>query len=1037
VSAGFLMMVRYFKKFGFLLICFFFVFKYASSGFCFSNSELSSLMEDASLKENEGIFILHVKGSPYQMGYQHGKLLKDQIKVLYQNYLLATLKEKTKDEKRFKAYFNLFKKKAKELEKFIPEEYKEEIRGIADGSGLSYSDVLIIHTFLDVLSYPKFFKHGFKNCTNFVLLNEASQESRLIHGRNLSWPSKGLLEKQSVVIFYQPKNGNAFVTLSWPGICGVLTGMNEKGLTFGETSVGTAESSLRGTPAFILFRQALQYSDTLYDAIRIIASSERTTGYTLTLSDAKLNKACVIEFTNQHYSVRFPKDNQLISTNHYQDTALFETMKSVYQDRKLEDSISYQRLIRMQELIKENLGKIDYKKAEELLGDQTMCTKGTFLSCIFEPQVLKFHVSIGNSNIREVKFMDFDLSTELDLALPQKQEYMDTEEFYSYKKEEIQYKKTLIKETAKYKKYIITFRSIIKTDFSDNTVYLKYYEPKYVGNFPIVLVLPHSYGTSEGIEGQFCQALIEDGIGALVVNMAYQEKPKSGHRWLKEELQKEDLTKIYNLFKQLVIESKRGIDWLEDQPNVDKEHIGILGISLGATVAPIIAGSDGRIKSAVYILGGGDISNIIYSGTETPFFKQRLLQQNISPLEFERKYSVIDPLTFAFKAKNIPTIMYNSIFDTVIPKESTLKMWQALERPKIYWAPATHYTAVLFIGNAKYVITKHFDSTLRYKLAKEVKGLNIEAKEHVQLSHENFLGKKIRVTGSGKYGDREKRIRIGLLKEDIFSSPFFSGFDLSGRWEGDERYDLKGQGRDIYIGMNITKKAKFTLKFENQDITMYKIDNNAPQILKDDQGNSQISDVAFILEKSSLDNRYYPTKGTYHSLEWDYAAKGLGSDYDFSRLAWQSRGYITPGRFFTFCLRTKLGWMEEFGETNDVPYFERFFAGGSSTIRGYKGRQVGPKDDRDFSLGGNFIWVNNFEMRFPIYKQLTGATFFDVGGLWSRPNKFSFEDLKCGTGFGLRYITKWGVARIDYGVRLTHDKDEPRSRVHMSFGIPF
>ena len=1013
------------------------MFKYVSWGFCFSNSELTSLMEGASLKESEGIFILHLKGAPYQMGYQHGRLLKDQIKVLYQDYLLATLKEKTKDEKRFKAYFNLFKKEAQKLEKFLPEEYKEEMKGIADGSGLSYNDVLIMHTFLDVLSYPKFFKKGFTNCTNFVVQNEAAQDSRLIHGRNLSWPSRGLLEKNSVAIFYQPQNGNAFVALSWPGICGVLTGMNEKGLTFGETSVGTVESSLNGIPAFILFRQALQYSDTLYDAIRLIVSSSRTTGYTLTVSDAKLNKACVIEFTNQHYSVRFPKENQLISNNHYQDTTLFETMKSIYLDRKLEDSSSYQRLIRMQELIKENFGQMDYKKAEEFLGDETLCTKGTFLSCVFQPQELKFHVAIGNSNIKERKFVDFDLTQELGIKLPPKEEFNDSEEFYTYKKEEIQYKKILIEETEKYREYTVTYPSIIKTDFSDNSVYLKYYEPKITGNFPVVLVLPHSYGSSAGIEGQFCEALVEDGIAALSVNMAFQEKAKSGHRWIKEELQKEDLTKVYNLFKQLVIESRRGIDWLEAQINVDKDHIGILGISLGATVAPIVVGTDNRIKSAVYILGGGDISNIIYSGTETTFFKQRLLQQNISPLEFERRYSVIDPLTFAFKAKNIPTLMYNSIFDTVIPKASTLKLWRALEQPKIYWVPATHYTAALFIGNAKYTIAKHFDNTLRYKLAEKPKGFNIEAKEHVQLSHENFLGKKIRVTGSGKYSDREKRIRLGLIKDDIFNTPFFAGFDLSGRWEGDERYDLKGKGRDIYIGMNVTKKTKLTMKFENQDITMYKISDDAPQILKDIQDNSQVSGLAFILERSSLDNRYYPTKGTYHSLEWDCAAKGLGGDYDFNRLTWQLRGYITPRKFFTFVARTKLGWMEEFNNTEEVPYFERFFAGGSSTIRGYKGRQVGPKDERNLSLGGDFLWVNNFEMRFPIYKKLTGAYFLDVGNLWSRPNKFNFADLKCGTGFGLRFITKWGVARLDYGIRLTHDKDEPRSTVHASFGIPF
>lgn len=150
------------------------------------------------------------------------------------------------------------------------------------------------------------------------------------------------------------------------------------------------------------------------------------------------------------------------------------------------------------------------------------------------------------------------------------------------------------------------------------------------------------------------------------------------------------------------------------------------------------------------------------------------------------------------------------------------------------------------------------------------------------------------------------------------------------------------------------------------------------------------------------------TSGDTSSLEWDYAAKGLGSDYNFNRLVWQLRGYTTPGRgkFFTFGFRTKLGWMEEFGNTNEVPYFERFFAGGSSTIRGYKGRQVGPKDTNNFSLGGDFFWVNNFEARFPIYKKLTGAYFFDVGSLWARPNKFSFSDLKCGTGFGLRCIIK-------------------------------
>lgn len=319
---------------------------------------------------------------------------------------------------------------------------------------------------------------------------------------------------------------------------------------------------------------------------------------------------------------------------------------------------------------------------------------------------------------------------------------------------------------------------------------------------------------------------------------------------------------------------------------------------------------------------------------------------------------------------------------------------------------------------------------------KKKQSFDIEAFDHVQLTGKNFLYKDIKITGSAKYGDREKRLRVGLLDEEILNTPFFAGIDVSGKWENDERYHLKGEGEDIYAGIKLAEKIKLTLKFEYQDITIYRVSDTAPAILRNNIGNSQIGDMALILERSSLDSRYYPTKGAYYGIEWDCAAEGFGSDYDFNRLTWQYRYYITPEKFFTFMFRTKLGWVEEFGNTNDVPYSERFFAGGSSTVRGYKGRQVGPKDTVNLPVGGDFLWVNNFETRFPVYKKLTGAYFLDAGSVWSRFDSFRADDLKCGTGAGLRYITKWGVVRLDYGVRLTHDH-EPRTRLHLTFGIPF
>ncbi len=316
-------------------------------------------------------------------------------------------------------------------------------------------------------------------------------------------------------------------------------------------------------------------------------------------------------------------------------------------------------------------------------------------------------------------------------------------------------------------------------------------------------------------------------------------------------------------------------------------------------------------------------------------------------------------------------------------------------------------------------------------------GLIFQAAENTEVIHNNFLNKGIRFTSSAKYSDSEKKVRIGVAKDNIFSTPFFAGFDFSERWEEDDRYKLRGQGYDIYAGMNITEQTKVTFKFENEAIKMYRLSDNASQSLKDSAGVKKAGDFALNFERSTLNNRCYPTKGTQQSLEWDFAQKNLASDCNFNRLILQFRGYITPGQFFTYAFRTKAGWVEEFGSSSQVPFFERFFTGGTGTIRGYRGKHVGPKDDQNLPLGGDLLWINNFEVRFPIYKKLSCAYFIDAGSLWERPDKFSLEDLKCGTGFGLRYVTKCGVARFDYGIRLTHEKNESRSVEHLSFGIPF
>jgi outer membrane protein assembly factor BamA len=308
-------------------------------------------------------------------------------------------------------------------------------------------------------------------------------------------------------------------------------------------------------------------------------------------------------------------------------------------------------------------------------------------------------------------------------------------------------------------------------------------------------------------------------------------------------------------------------------------------------------------------------------------------------------------------------------------------------------------------------------------------------------THKDFLKKQdLQITGGGRYSTRVKRIRLGLLQEHVLGSPFFIGAEGTGHLEKDARYKLKGAGFDVYGGMMVGKNTKMTIKFENEDVTMYRInDAIAPAFFQQDAGYHRVNTADLLFEHSTLNDQYYPTQGNNEKLEWDRSAKGLGSDYDFDRLEGQWRYYITPGegKFFTYAFRTKLGWVDNYGSSEDVPYFERFFAGGVGTIRGYGNYGVGPRDSNDLPLGGDLLWVSNAEVRFPLYKKLVGAYFIDLGDIWDKASDITTHTLKSSTGIALLYVTPWGVARVDWGIRTSRDKDEPSSTVEATFGIPF
>jgi len=600
-------------------------------------------------------------------------------------------------------------------------------------------------------------------------------------------------------------------------------------------------------------------------------------------------------------------------------------------------------------------------------------------------------------------------------------------DFYAYPKGKIDYKERLLTEKKDFRVYQLFYPSCIDTGYKDNYIYLEYYQPKKETKSPLILILPHLSGESIQIERFFAHRFAQNGFACLILETGLQRDWQKAKKWLKEEIKREGMIRLIPLFRQIVIEAQRALDIFEEKEEIDREKIGILGISLGGIVSPIVAGIDKRIKAGVYLLGGGNIVKLIK--------KSRLLKRFRKYLKEEEILNLIDPLNFSSLAKEKPTLMLNAWFDRDIPKECTLELWEALGKPKIIWLPTSHYSAIFFIGYARIMALQHFRNVFLEKTAEKEKRFSFSstAVEPFKVRMENLFGHKEKLSVSGKISERENRLKIGIEKS---FDDYFLGTQISGRSWDDERFSLLGKGIDLYLGKILIDFLRINLRYHFENVEVYHLKEDILSDFTRYRGNNQISSLSLNLDYTVLDEPKYPQEGTHNALSLEIAGKALGGESNFLRILGESSWYFTPFSYFTFVFHLKGGWIEDLGSSSDIPFFERFYAGGSSSIRGYRSRYVGPQDNQEKPLGGEILFVSNFEMRFPIYKKISGAGFFDIGNVWKKDD-FKWGGFKSGVGLGIRYKLNLGIVRLDYGFGLDPDLRKKNGALTLTLGLPF
>ena len=221
-------------------------------------------------------------------------------------------------------------------------------------------------------------------------------------------------------------------------------------------------------------------------------------------------------------------------------------------------------------------------------------------------------------------------------------------------------------------------------------------------------------------------------------------------------------------------------------------------------------------------------------------------------------------------------------------------------------------------------------------------------------------------------GSRKNNLLLSFTEPWIFDHPISGGFDLFRRdRERDDdvgyAYDEKRVGGDIRFGKEFSEYVKGNIMYKLEEIEIDNLKDNVSQALLDERGENRISMLAFGIRRDTRDSIFNTTKGYVLNGNFDIAGGALGGDKDFYR--WQGRGnYYIPLKYDSVLeFRGHMGIVNDYGDSNKVPIFERFFAGGAKTIRGYNERKVGPLDNAtEDPIGGESIFVANIEYKVPV-----------------------------------------------------------------------
>ena len=317
-----------------------------------------------------------------------------------------------------------------------------------------------------------------------------------------------------------------------------------------------------------------------------------------------------------------------------------------------------------------------------------------------------------------------------------------------------------------------------------------------------------------------------------------------------------------------------------------------------------------------------------------------------------------------------------------------------------------------------------------------------------QLVQENFLGTGNSLSFSFNNSKVNRRFALG------FEDPYWTddgvsrGFDLVYKETNADEANLASYTLDEFqvgmkFGVPVTEfdSVDFGVRVEHTNFTPGSDASQEVLVFDNQTGGGFTNFLAQVSYANDTRNsRLLPDRGSVTRVSGEVSIPG--SDLEYFKTTLYHQRFFPLVKDFTLVLQGELGYGDGYGNTEDLPLVDNFYAGGIRSVRGFETNTLGPRDSKGEAFGGNLKVVGNAELILPIpfleeIKQFRLSTFFDVGNVFGPNQTFELGDFRYSTGLNAIWFSPLGALTFSYAIPLKSEATDEEKSFDFTIGTTF